>query len=173
MTHFRDLSGFQKGRILSFIAIATVLLGLILLSVDTVTEQAPVAASPDSCYIDGSDFTPVADFCVAGFNGFILLLSMLILVGIVWITSTVSLLAWRFIAIQKRSVITELEWKIARYTWFSFIGVALIGCLFILHFRHLGFCMFLTALPILLLWLLGVLPLQNRYRNWKDTNTEP
>ena len=164
------MSGTQKGRILSFIAIATVLLGLILLSADTVTEQTPVAASPGSCYIDGSDFTPVADFCVAGFNGFILLLTMLILVGIVWIASTVSLLAWRFIAIQKKSVVTELEWKIARYTWFAFIGLSLIGCLVILHLSHLTFCTFLTALPILLLWLLGVLPLQNRYRNWKETD---
>ena len=173
MTHFRDLSGSQKGRILSFIAIAAVLLGLILLCADTVTEQTPAATSPSSCYIDGSDFTPVANFCVAGFNGFILLLAMLILVGIVWITSTVSLLAWRFIAIQKRSVITELEWKIAKITWFVFITVSLIGCLIILHFSHLTFCTFLTALPILLLWLLGVLPLQKRYRNWKDTSTEP
>lgn len=172
MTRFRDLSGTQKGRILSFIAIAAVLLGLILLCADTVTEQTPVATSPGSCYIDGSDFTPVANLCVAGFNGFILLLAMLILVSIVWVASTVSLLAWRFIAIQKKSVVTELEWKIARFTWFAFIALALIGCLFILRFSHLGFCTFLTALPILLLWLLGVLPLQNRYRNWKDTDVE-
>ena len=172
MTHFRDLSGTQKARILSFIAIAAVLLGMILFCANTLYDQPKAIASPGSCYIDGSDFSPVANFCVAGFNGFVLFLAMLILVGIVWISSTISLLAWRFISIQKKSVITELEWKIARYTWFAFIALALIGCLLFLRFSHLGFCTFLTALPILLLWLLGVLPLQNRYRNWKNTDVK-
>ncbi len=172
MTRFRDLSGTQKGRILSFIAIAAVLLGMILLFASSLYEQPDAVSSPNSCYIDGSDFTPVADFCVAGFNGFILFLTMLISVGIVWLVSTISLLAWRFISIQKGSVVTELEWKIAKYTWFVFIALALIGCLLILHFSHLGYCTFLTALPILLLWLLGVLPLQKNYWKHKDTVVE-
>ena len=172
MTRFRDLSGSQKARILSFIAVAAVLLGMILLFASSLYKQPDAVSSPGSCYIDGSDFTRVGNFCTSAFNGFILFLAKLIYVGITWFVSAVSLLAWRFISIQKGSVVTELEWKIAKYTWFAFITLVLIGCLLLLRFSHLGFCTFLTALPILLLWLLGVLPLQKKYWKQKDTIVE-
>ena len=173
MTQMKDLTNAQKVRIFSFMAIALVQLIFILAfawNTGELTDQIPYT---DSCNVDGSDFSPAANLCVAGFNGIVNLITMIFSIGITWFVATVSLIAWRFIAIQKTSVVAETEWKIAKYTWFAFIAVSLLGCLIILHFSHLTFCTFLTALPILLLWLLGVLPLQNRYRNWKETSIEP
>lgn len=172
MTHIKDLTKAQKWRIFSFIAIVLLVLYFVLIFAWNIREMTAQVPYTDSCNIDGSDFTPVANLCIAGFNGIMTLFFMLLSIGITWVTATLSLIAWRFIAIQKKSVITELEWKIAKYTWFSFIGASLIGCLVILHFSHLTYCTFLTALPILLMWLMGVLPLQKRYRNWSETNTE-
>lgn len=171
MNRFHTLSKAQKGRILSFVAIAAVLLCLILLFAWNIRIQTPAVAYTDSCNVDGSDFSPAANLCIAGFNGVVMLLNMTLNIGVVWILSTASILGWRFIAIQKESVVTEFEWKIAKYTWFSFIGASLIGCLVILHFSHLTYCTFLTALPILLMWLMGVLPLQKKYWKCKDTPT--
>ena len=173
MAQMRELTKTQKGRIFSFIAIALLLLYFILTFAWNVRGLTDLIPYTDSCNIDGSDFSPVANICVAGFNGIMYLLATMLFIGITWIITLVSLLIWRFTAIRKTSEITELEWKIAKYTWFAFIAVSLLGCLIILHFSHLTFCTFLTALPILLLWLLGVLPLQNRYRNWKETSIEP
>ena len=173
MTQLKGLTKAQKGRIYSFIAIALVQLLFILAfawNTRALTAQIPYT---DSCNADGADFSPAANLCIAGFNGFVNLITMLLSVGITWFVATVSMIVWRFIAIQKTSVVAETEWKIAKYTWLTFIVVSLIGCLVILHFSHLTFCTFLTALPILLLWLLGVLPLQNRYRNWKEISVEP
>ena len=169
----RDLTTAQKWRIFSFIAIALMQLIFILAfawNTGELTDQIPYT---DSCNIDGADFSPAANLCVAGFNGIINLITMIFSIGITWLIATVSMIAWRFISIQKTSVVAELEWNIAKYTWLAFIAVSLIGCLVFLQFSHLTFCTFLTALPILLLWLLGVLPLQNRYRNWKETSVEP
>lgn len=172
MTQLRDFTKAQKGRIFSFITIALLLLYFVLLfswNNRIQTDQVPYT---DSCIVDGSDFSPVANFCVAGFNGVLNLLNMIFSIIVTWIITTVSLLIWRFTAIHKNSVITELEWKIAKYTWLAFVILSLIGCLVILHFSHLTFCTFLIGLPILLLWLLGVLPLQKHYFNQKNTNAE-
>jgi len=172
MTQMRDLTKAQKGRIYSFIAISTVLLFFILLFAWNIRIQTPEAAYTDSCNVDGSDFSPAANLCIAGFNGFILLITMVFSIGITWIAATVSLITWRFIAIQKASVISELEWKIAKYTWLAFIVISLIGCLVLLHFSHLTFCTFLISLPILLLWLLGVLPLQKNHMKYQDATSD-
>ena len=172
MTQMKDLTKAQKGRIFSFITIALVLLYLILTfswNVRVQTDQIPYT---DSCTMDGSDFSPVANLCVAGFNGVLNFINMLLSIGATWIAATVCMIAWRFIAIQKTSVVAELEWRIAKYTWFVFISVSLIGCLVFLHFSHLTFCTFLTSVPILFLWLLGILPLQKNFLKQKETNVD-
>jgi len=172
MTQMRALTKAQKGRIFSFIAIALLLLYFILTFAWNVRGLTDLIPYTDSCNIDGSDFSPVANLCVAGFNGIMNLLATMLFIGITWIITLVSLLIWRFTAIRKTSEIAELEWKIAKCTWFVFIAAALIGCLAFLQFSHLTFCTFLISLPILLLWLLGVLPLKNNYLKQNETDIE-
>ena len=172
MTQQKALTKTQKGRIFSFMAIVLLLLYLILTFAWYVRGLTDLIPYTDSCNIDGSDFSPVANFCVAGFNGIMNLLVTMLFIGITWIVTLVSLLIWRFTAIRKTSEIAALECKIATYTWLIFIAGSLIGCLSFLQFSHLTFCTFLIGLPILLLWLLGVLPIKNRYSKQNETDIE-
>lgn len=171
MTQMRDLTKAQKGRIFSFMAIALVLLYLILTFAWNVRVQTDQFPYTDSCTMDGADFSPAANLCIAGFNGVLNLINMILSISATWIAATVSLIVWRFIAIQKGSVVTMLEWNIAKYTWLAFIVISLIGCLVLLHFSLLTFCTFLISLPILLLWLLGVLPLQKNHMKYQDATS--
>mgnify|MGYP003289072168 CR=1 FL=1 len=168
----KELTNTQKGRIFSFIAIATILLFFILLMTWNIRIQTPAVAYTDSCNMDGADFSPAANLCIAGFNGFVMFITMVFSVGIVWVLSTVAVITWRCIAIQKTSVVTKLEYKIAKYTWLTFTILSLIGCLILLQLSHLFYCTLLTSLPILLMWVLGVLPLQNNYLKQKNTTIE-
>ena len=101
--------------------------------------------SPDSMYIDGADFTPLAELAVISVNGFFSTFVTVICFAFMTILSVVLLIPFRLISVRKFTIITRREQR-------ATLAVILAGTV-LTALAVLIFCG-VTSVPRLLLFLL-------------------
>ncbi|MGN1108384.1 MAG: hypothetical protein ACI4RK_03290 [Oscillospiraceae bacterium] len=101
--------------------------------------------SPDSMYIDGADFTPLAELAVISVNGFLSAFVTVICFAFMTILSVVLLIPFRLISVRKFTIITRREQR-------ATLAVILAGTV-LTALAVLIFCG-VTSVPRLLLFLL-------------------
>ena len=118
-----------------------------------ITSAEPEVQPAGSLYIDGTDFTPIAELSTAALNGVLSLLSVGASLVMMTAASAALLIPFRFIAVRKGSSLTRAESRgtmivILFCTAVSLISAAVYGG---------AWCMLLTLLMALPQLLLGIL----------------
>ncbi len=158
----KGLTGKQKARIITLAVIVLYLLYGTLAYAWEIRMQTPQIDAVDSMQIDGSEFAGIANLFVAGTNGFISFITMILSVVAMMLIALFLLVPWRCIAIRKASVIAKEEYKTAKYLWIGFCVCALLGGAIILRFTNLLYLFIMTGMLAFLIWIFSVWPLGRR-----------
>ena len=158
----KGLTGKQKARIITLAVIVLYLLYGTLTYAWEIRMQTPQIDAVDSMQIDGSEFAGIANLFVAGTNGFISFITMILSVVAMMLIALFLLVPWRCIAIRKTSVIAAEEYKIAKNMWIGFCACALLGGVIILRFTNLLYLLIMTGMLAFLIWIFSVWSLRRR-----------
>ena len=156
------LSGKQKARIITLAVIVCYLLYGTLAYAWEIRMQTPQIDYVDSMQIDGSEFAGVANFFVAGANGFVSFVTMILSIAAMLVIALILLVLWRCIAIRKTSVIARDEYKLAKYLWIGFCVCSLLGGFIIMRFTNLLYLLLMTGILAFLIWIFSVWPMGRR-----------
>ena len=130
-----ELTGKQKARMITLTVIVLYLLYGILAYAWEIRMQTPQIDAVDSMQIDGSEFAGIANLFIAGTNGFVSFITMILSVMAMIVIALILLVPWRYIAIRRQSVIAREEYVTAKYLWIGFCVCALIGGFIILRLQ--------------------------------------
>ena len=158
----KGLTGKQKARIITLAVIVLYLLYGTLTYAWEIRMQTPQIDAVDSMQIDGSEFAGIANLFVAGTNGFISFITMILSIAAMLVIALFLLVLWRCIAIRKTSVIAAEEYKIAKNMWIGFCACALLGGVIILRFTNLLYLLIMTGMLAFLIWIFSVWSLRRR-----------
>ncbi len=158
----KRLSGKQKARIIALAVIVLYLLYGALAYAWEIRMQTPQIDYVDSMQIDGSEFAGVANLFVAGTNGAISFITMILSVAAMLLIALFLLVPWRCIAIRKTSVIAQEEYKKAKYLWIGFCVCSLLGGFIIMRFTNLLYLLIMTGSLAFLIWIFSVWPMGRR-----------
>lgn len=135
----------SAARFIVFVVIHVLLCVSAALYVSEYTTTLIRLESPDSMYIDGADFTPLAELAVISVNGFLSAFVTVIYFAFMTILSVVLLIPFRLISVRKFTIITRREQR-------ATLAVILAGTV-LTALAVLIFCG-VTSVPRLLLFLL-------------------
>ena len=158
----KGLTGKQKARMITLTVIVLYLLYGILAYAWEIRMQTPQIDAVDSMQVDGAEFSRIVNLFVAGTNGFISFITMILSVAAMMLIALFFLVPWRCIAIRKASVIAKEEYKTAKYLWIGFGACALLGGVIILRFTNLLYLLIMTGMLAFLIWIFSVWPLGRR-----------
>jgi hypothetical protein len=156
------LSGKQKARMITLTVIVLYLLYGILAYAWEIRMQTPQIDAVDSMQIDGSEFAGIANLFVAGTNGFVSFITMILSVMAMIVIALILLVPWRCIAIRRQSVIAREEYVTAKYLWIGFCVCAWIGGFIIMRFTNMLYLLLMTGILAFLIWIFSVWPLGRR-----------
>lgn len=156
------LSGKQKTRIITLAVIILYLLYGILAYAWEIRMQTPQIDAVDSMQIDGSEFAGIANLFVAGTNGFVSFITMILSVMAMIVIALILLVPWRCIAIRRQSVIAREEYVTAKYLWIGFCVCAWIGGFIIMRFTNMLYLLLMTGILAFLIWIFSVWPMGRR-----------
>lgn len=172
MQKLKYLTGNQKARLITLAVIVTYLLFCVLAYVWEVRMQTPQFEYVDSMQVDGAEAAPIANLFVAGANGLLGFLNMILSVVAMLVVALLLLVPWRCIAIRKNSVVTEIEWKVSKYLLIGFTVLSLVIGVIMLRFANLIFLLILAITPALVILLLAFLPMRSAYLWTRDSKDE-
>ena len=155
----KGLTGKQKARVITLAIIVLYLLYGTLAYAWEIRMYTPQIDAVDSMQIDGSEFAGIANFFVAGTNGFISFITMILSVAAMLVIALLLLVPWRCIAIRKTSIIARDEYKLAKYLWIGFCVCSLLGGFIIMRFTNLLYLLLMTGILAFLIWIFSVWPM--------------
>lgn len=118
----------------------------------------------DNINIDGSDFTPLANLTVAGVNGLMDLLTIVLAVLFVTIFTLIFAILLRVITIRKKDIVTESEVVFTkRLIMVSSVLAFIVGVLYT-NIKLVGYVIGLSWQQPLFMMLLYYLPLKKRFK---------
>lgn len=158
----KGLTGKQKARVITLAVIVLYLLYGTLAYAWEVRMQTPQIDYVDSMQVDGAEFSGIANLFIAGTNGFVSFLTMILSVIAMFVIALILLVPWRCIAIHKQSVIAKEEYKIAKNVWIGFCASSLLGGVVILRFTNLLYLLIMTGMLAFLIWIFSVRSLGRR-----------
>lgn len=164
----KELTGKQKARVITLAVIIIYLLYGTLAYAWEIRMQTPQIDAVDSMQIDGSEFAGIANLFVAGTNGFISFISMILSVAAMLVIALVLFVPWRCIAIRKVSVIAREEYKMAKYLWIGFCVCSLLGGFLIMRLTNLLYLLIMTGILAFLIWIFSVWPMGRRVNEEKN-----
>lgn len=123
-------------------------------------------------YIDGSNFTPLANLAVNGFNGFTYILTFVLSVAAVIFVGIILLVPFLLISLRKTAVIHDVEPLYAKGIILIGMLLTFAGCLLVSQFSLIIIDIILTMIPALLMLLLYYLPLKNRLKKQISNKVE-
>ncbi len=159
----KSLTGRQKARVITMAFILAYLCYGICAYAWDVRMQTPQFDYVDEMQVDGSEMAPVANLFVAGTNGLISFITMILSIAAMVVIGLILLVPWRCISLRKKSQVTEDEWKITKYLFYVFCAVSLMGGLVILRFTNLLYLLLLTAVTASLIVLLVLWPVHRAF----------
>ena len=126
----------------------------------------------DDVYIDGSDFTGIANLMIFGMNGFLGVLTGIGYMICIFIISLVLLLPWGLVVAIKKSVIHPVELRVAIGTYIGVSILSLVMGLIGAHFCGVLVVTGMTLVVIIMFGLLCVLPYWFAYRRSKKAEMD-
>ena len=158
----KGFTGKQKARLSVLAVIVLYLLYGTLAYAWEVRGQMQQIDYVDSMQIDGAEFAGIANLFVAGTNGMVSFLTMILSVLAMLVIALILLVPWRCIALRKYSVIAPEECRISKYLLTGYSVCSLIGGLIILRFTNLLYLMVMTGILTFLIWIFSVWPMGRR-----------
>lgn len=122
----RHFTKDQKTRVISFLII-TAILAIYLNAINIATIFSdPLFAQTEGLYIDGADFTAIANVGSTILNFIIQLIVDIITNFILSLVALVLLIPWRVICITKDTELTDEEYSVFKITTISFLTINLV-----------------------------------------------
>lgn len=168
MKYLNDLSKKQNARIISLFIISILLFFNATGYINGIQNVGNEIDYVEDMDVDGSDFSPIANLFIVGFNGMMQCLAGIVAVIGMILISLILLIPWRLIAIKKVSEISKKELDISKAILILFAVITpATGCI-LTRFRYIFFIALLALIPVVFLLLLGVLPLKNAYKQMNE-----
>lgn len=123
--------------------------------------------------VDGSDFSPIANLFIEGYNGMMQCLAGIVAVIGMILISLILLIPWRLIAIKEISEISKKELDMAKRILMIFaVIMPVTGCV-LTRFRYIFIIALLALIPVVFLLVLSILPLKNAYKQMNENQAGP
>lgn len=168
MKYMNDLSNKQKVRIISLLIISILLFLNTMGYINAIQNAGHEIDYVEDVYVDGEDFSPIANLFILGTNGMMQLLTCIVTFIATTIISLIFLIPWRLIAVRKDSEIAQKEPDIAKAMLIVFVVLTPATGFIKTHFTYAFSVLLLTLIPALFLLALGVLPLKNAYKRMNE-----
>ncbi len=168
----KQLTGKQKVRIITLAIIVVYLLYGTLAYAWDVRMQTSQIDYVDSMQVDGTEMSSIANFFVAGTNGFISFITMVLAIAAMSVIALILLVPWRCIALRKQSQVTVTEWKISKHLLGGFSVCSLAGGLVILRFSNLLYLLLMTGILAGFIWLIAAWPMHSAYKRCEQLKSQ-
>lgn len=162
---FSNLSREQKARMIAAFCICIILNVMAILYVSELSNYSPEVQAVDNLYVDGSDFTPIANLAIDGMNSFIYVLTFVVSVVAIFVFGILMLLPFLFIALRKTAVIHETELQYAKKLIWATALFSFLICLIVSRFSLILIDILFVFLPMVLMVLFYYLPLKLRIKS--------
>lgn len=117
----------------------------------------------DKIMIDGADFTSIINLFVYFTKGLFSLIIIVIYAGMLAVINILLLVPWRLICIRKHSIVSSIEFKVARFLLIGFSVCSVLGGVLVSHITwYFGVCI-LTCISVIFIWLMAFRPLKKRF----------
>lgn len=159
----KRLTGKQKARIITLWVIVAYLFYAVCFYAREIYHYTPQVDYVDSMQVDGSEMAPIANVFVAGTNGMIEILTIVLSVLSVLGIGLILLVPWRCVAIRKKSKVTEEEWNYTKYLFYIFCVASFVVGGVLLRFSNLLYLLILTAVAASLIALFALWPMHSAF----------
>lgn len=153
------LTAMQKLRIFSLLVLLILLFISVLGYAYELTNSEPLVDYAEEVYVDGENFTPIANLFMSGANGILQIIEYFAICCAMLVISLALLVPWKCIAIRKNSIVEKIECKISVMMLIAFMIFSLITSFIITHFSNILMTIFLICIPSILYLLFCIIPL--------------
>lgn len=124
----------------------------------------------DEVYVDGEDFTTIANLAIAGANGFTNILAICVSVLLATILILFFAILLRATTIRKKDIVTEEEVKFTKWFIIASSVLALIVGILCTDTKLIGYVIALSWQQPMFMMLIYYLPLRKRYKKGTETD---